>query len=182
MTWTMKKMSSPDGGCGNLCPYLWVASLNTPISWTDPGYPARTKVNLMSKSQMANTFWVVYPCWPVCWTTLDTGTTIGTYVPSIAPIQLSKKGWNRAPCNLGWTVLNFGSLGLITSAKSLYTLYNTSSNFLLTVSSDLSKRLSTCLTDWGAPIIHKNMHKASIDDILANDFKPYDVTSKSCNL
>ena len=62
MTWTMKKMSSPDGGCGNLCPYLWVASLNTPILWTDPGYPARTKVNLMSKSQMANTFWVVYPC------------------------------------------------------------------------------------------------------------------------
>jgi hypothetical protein len=40
----------PRGGCGNLSPYLFLASLNTLISCTDPGHPVTTKVNLKSKS------------------------------------------------------------------------------------------------------------------------------------
>ena len=49
----------PDGGCRNLWLHLSIASLNTLISCTDPGHPASTNVNLMSKSQQAMTFCVV---------------------------------------------------------------------------------------------------------------------------
>jgi hypothetical protein len=40
---------------GNLSPYLCMASLNTLMSCTDPRHLVTTKVNLMLKSQMANT-------------------------------------------------------------------------------------------------------------------------------
>ena len=45
--------------CRGMWLYLVVASLNTLMSYTDPGHPARTNVNLMLKSQIASTFCVV---------------------------------------------------------------------------------------------------------------------------
>jgi hypothetical protein len=96
----------PWGGCGNLSPYLSWASLKTLISWTEPGHPTTTNVNLISKSHMAKTFWVVYPCLLVCWTTWLVGTTTDMCVPSMAPMQLSKYGENLGAYNLLRTVLN----------------------------------------------------------------------------
>ena len=58
------------------------------------------------------------------------------------------------------------------SAGSLWTLVKTPSNMQLTVSIDLTNRSSACLTDWGAPTIHRNIAKASTDDIFYDDFKP----------
>jgi hypothetical protein len=89
-------------------------------------------------------------------------TTKGICVPSIAPMQLSKYGLKRASLCLRWTVLNSGSLGFIISTDKRYTKFNTSLNFRLTVSVDLSNQFSACLVDCGAPIIHKNIDMASI--------------------
>ena len=47
--------------CRGMWLYLVVASLNTLMSYTDPGHPARTNVNLMLKSQTTSTFCVVIP-------------------------------------------------------------------------------------------------------------------------
>jgi hypothetical protein len=41
--------SIPGGGWGNLSPYLFYTSLITLMSCTEPGQPATTNVNLMSK-------------------------------------------------------------------------------------------------------------------------------------
>jgi hypothetical protein len=40
----------PAGGCGKTWLYVVVASLKTLMSCTEPSQPARTNVNLMSKS------------------------------------------------------------------------------------------------------------------------------------
>jgi hypothetical protein len=53
----------PGGGCGKIVAYFVRALLNTLISCAEPGHPATInpatiKVNLMSKSHMASTFWV----------------------------------------------------------------------------------------------------------------------------
>ena len=58
------------------------------------------------------------------------------------------------------------------SAASLRTLVKTPSNMRLTVSIDLTNQSSACLTDLGAPTIHRNIAKASTDDIFYDDFKP----------
>ena len=149
MTKTMKKCKSPyipTGGCGNLSPNFSSASLNTLISWTDLGHPARTKVNLISTSHTAYTFCVVIPLLPVYWTTFSVGTMMGTCVPSIAPMHLSKYGANRGDCNLLWIVENYGSFGLMISIASFITLDSTLSNLLLHVPSDLSNLLSAWKT------------------------------------
>nr|TKW40345.1 hypothetical protein SEVIR_1G239450v2 [Setaria viridis] len=67
----------PGRGCGNLSLYLSVASLKTLMLCTEPGQPARTNVNLKSKSQTASTFCVVKFFRQRCCTTLLFGTTTG---------------------------------------------------------------------------------------------------------
>ena len=62
----------PMGGCEKTWLYLVIASLNTLMSCTEPGHPARTNVNLMSKSQTVITFCVVMPLRHMCWTSFIT--------------------------------------------------------------------------------------------------------------
>ena len=143
----------PVGGYGKTWLYLVIESVNTLMPCTKPGHPARINVNLISKSQIASTFYVVLPLQNMCWIILWLGTTTGMWVPSSAPIQLLKKGWNLGFLNLGWIVLNSGSTSLMMSAASLTTLYKTFSKLLWTVPSDLSNLFSACLTDCGAPSI-----------------------------
>ena len=68
----------PDGGCENLWLHLSIALQNTLISCTDPGHPASTNVNLMSKSQQAMTFCVVMFLRHMCWTVKSLSTMTGT--------------------------------------------------------------------------------------------------------
>jgi hypothetical protein len=77
-------------GCENTWLYVVLTSLNTLISCIEPGQPTRTNVHLMSKSHIAKTFCVVIPLRHRCYTNLSLGTTQGTWVPSIAPIQSLK--------------------------------------------------------------------------------------------
>jgi len=164
----------PGGGCGKIVAYFVRGLLNTLMSCAEPGHPATIKVNLMSKSHMASTFWVGYPCRPICWTNLEDGTTTLIWVPSIAPIQSLKWGWNRSPSNLSWTVVNWGSLGFTISFDRRNMQFNTSENFLLIVYFDLWNLFFTWTTDWGAPIVHKNIQSASKEHIFSVVFSPYD--------
>jgi hypothetical protein len=46
----------PSGRNKNLSIYFYNASLKTLVSCTEPGHPATTKVNLISKSHISITF------------------------------------------------------------------------------------------------------------------------------
>jgi hypothetical protein len=67
----------PFGGCGNLAAYFTKVFLNILVSCADPGHPATTEVNLISKSHTAMIFYVGYPCRPTWFTISSAGTTTG---------------------------------------------------------------------------------------------------------
>jgi hypothetical protein len=153
----------PSGGKGNLLAYLTNALLKTLVSCTEPGHPATTKVNLISKSQTANTFWVVSRYRPKCAIITEKGTTTWIWVPSIAPLTLGKWGEKHASYSLECTIENCGSFGSILSTVNLFKQFNIWLNFLFMVYVDLSNLFSTCLIDCGSPTIHRNMVKHSIE-------------------
>ena len=128
------------------------------MSCAEPGHPDSTKVNLMSKSQIAST--LVSLCLFKYGTLLLIGTISFTCVPSIAPTQSLKCSHNAGFSKLGYTFENVGSLGTIMSCANLRRHVKTLLNVWLTVSVDLRKWLPPRLTDCGEPIMHKKHSKS----------------------
>jgi hypothetical protein len=87
-------------------------------------------------------------------------------------MQSWKYGKNLRCLNLGCKVVKAASTGLMMSAASFTTHFKTLSNNLLTVPIDLSNLSSACLTDCGAPTIHRNMPSASMEVLLLLDLRP----------
>jgi len=82
---TLNQQCIPLGGTGNEGKFA-NAWLRIRVSCVEPGQPTTAKINLISKSQTASTFWDVYPCRHVWLTTSSAGTATLTCEPSIAPI------------------------------------------------------------------------------------------------
>jgi hypothetical protein len=68
------------------------------------------------------------------------------------------------------------------SLANLRTHVRTSLKVRVIVSIDLLNLSSARLIDCGAPTIHKNIAKTSMDDVLLLSSNPYDWTKVLCNL
>jgi len=129
------------------------------ITNNKPDHLDNTKVYLMSKSQTTSTFWLVSLCLFKYGILLLLSTTSFTCVPSIAPVQSLKCGYIPGFSKFGCNSENVGSFGTIMSCANLRRHVKTLLNVLLTVSKDLLKQLSACLTDCGEPTIHKTLQE-----------------------
>ena len=127
-------------GIGNegKCANAWFKTL---VSCAQPGQPATTKVNLMSKSHTTRTFWDVKPCRHLWLTASSAGTETGTCDPSMAPIAPLKWGQKRSSLILSCSLLKVGSVGFMISFANFRKHNRTSLNFVWTVQSDRTKWL-----------------------------------------
>jgi hypothetical protein len=82
----------PCGRCGKNSLSTLNTLYSTLVSCIDPGWPVDTYVNLMSKSQTADTLWVGIPVFAMYLTCSSGGSVTRICVPSSAQMQSLKYG------------------------------------------------------------------------------------------